>query len=214
MILTVVCTTNEKNPHKLNLSTSWHFSIASQRCIIRGGLQGCQGPRSIHGLPVHLGGAAPFDDQGIIESSNHPLRDPPPLDALEQWLALKLEAATWTSSKKNVLQMVIHVFFLWWKKKVATFLHVVFFCMVFFGWKQRLLEKLPLSCMGLPHLISWQVIEKHRVQARGDSYRSAGQSAGTRAPKNNLIGSFSKFLYESTHLTESSGIKAALCVLK
>ena len=117
-------------------------------------------------------------------------------------------------AKKMLLQMDIHVFLFVVKKKGGNFFACRFFCMFFFGWKQRLLEKLPLSCMGLPHLISWQVIEKHRVQARGDSYRSAGQSAGTRAPKNNLLGSFSKFLYESTHLTESSGIKAALCVLK
>lgn len=153
--------------------------------------------------------------EASIESSNLlPLRDPPPLDALEQWPALKLEAATWTSSKKNVVANGHPCFFLWWKKKVATFLHVGFLHVFFFGWKQRLLEKLPLSCMGLPHLISWQVIEKHRVQARGDSYRSAGQSAGTRAPKTQLLGSFSNFLYESTHNWKESSWKAALCVLK
>ncbi len=61
------------------------------------GLQGCQWSRSIHGLPVHLRRSKMV--QGQDSASAEP---PPPLDALEQGPALKLEAATvdkkWQSS--------------------------------------------------------------------------------------------------------------------
>lgn len=157
-----------KIPHKLNLSTSWHFSALLHNGASSSGA--FKGPKDLGPFMVcqcTWGDGLPFDDQGIKESSNHRIcyRFGTHL-LLMPWS----NGSRWSwrpplghRAKKNVLQMVIHVFFL--------------------GWKQRLLEKLPLSCMGLPHLISWQVIEKHRVQARGDSYRSAGQSAGTRAPK-------------------------------
>ena len=122
----------------------------------------------------------------------------------------------WDIEQKKMCCKWSSMFFFVVKKKSGNFFACRFFCMFFFWWKPRLLEKLPLSCMGLPHLISWQVIEKHRVQARGESYRSAGQSAGQSGepgpPKTIWLEVSPRFWNESTRLTERKTAERQPCV--
>lgn len=108
------------------------------------------------------GDGLPFDDQGIKESSNHPIIESATASGpTSSWCPGAMARAEvggrhWDIEQKKLLQMDIHVFFFVVKKKmVATFLHVGFFAW-FFLVKTKTFGKVATELYGAspPHFVA------------------------------------------------------------